>query len=206
MSRAIELSKKYKSILDKGDINTPKRLACFFATIATEVGEQMIPKEEGGYYSTIKALRNTFYSPFKGQSDAFVSTFLRLDKKDRCLLFNYVYSNRGGNGDINSGDGCRYIGRGFFQHTFFNNYRSLSNATGIDYVKTPELLNNEADAMIGAIWYWNTNRLSVYADSWKLDAIRDYVNIGRGTSKVGDANGFNDFIAYANNFIKTFAK
>jgi putative chitinase len=206
MSRAIELSKKYKSILDKGGINTPKRLACFFATIATEVGEQMIPKEEGSYYSTIKALRSTFHSPFKGQSDAFVSTFLRLDKKDRCLLFNYVYSNRGGNGDINSGDGCRYIGRGFFQHTFFNNYRSLSNATGIDYVKTPELLNNEADAMIGAIWYWNTNRLSVYADSWKLDAIRDLVNIGRKTTTVGDANGYKGFVSHANNFIKIFDK
>lgn len=206
MSRAIELSKKYKSILDKGGINTPKRLACFFATIATEVGVDMIPKEEGYYYSTIKALRSTFHSPFKGQSDDFVSNFVKLKSINKCTLFNYVYSNRGGNGDYNSGDGCRYKGRGFFQHTFKDNYTRLSKETGVDYVNNPELLNNEADAMIGAIWYWNTNRLNKFADSWNLDAIRDYVNIGRGTSKVGDANGFNDFIAYANNFIKTFAK
>ena len=197
-----ELSKKYKTILDKGEINTPKRLACFFATIATEVGEAMIPKEEGYYYSTIKALRSTFHSPFKGQSDDFVSNFVKLKSINKCTLFNYVYSNRGGNGDYNSGDGCRYKGRGFFQHTFKDNYTRLSKETGVDYVNNPELLNNEADAMIGAIWYWNTNRLNGYADSWNLDAIRDIVNIGRRTNAIGDANGFSDFKKYASKYLQ----
>ena len=63
-------------------------------------------------------------------------------------IANVVYANRMGNGDTASGDGFKYCGKGFIQLTGKNNYKSLTEFTGIDYVSNPEMLLNEPDAMI----------------------------------------------------------
>src|SRR5690606_10748069 len=67
-------------------------------------------------------------------------------------IANRVYANRMGNGDESSGDGWKYRGRGFIQLTGKSNYTALSDFTGIDYVSSPDLLLNEADALISALW------------------------------------------------------
>ena len=57
MATALELSKKYKSLLDKHKINTPLRLAHFFAQLNHESNLQ--PKRENLNYST-EGLLKTF--------------------------------------------------------------------------------------------------------------------------------------------------
>lgn len=180
----MKLLKKYKTLLNKYEVNTPLRKAMFLAQIEHE--SNFKTKAESLYYTTIEGLRKTFYSPFKGKSDKFVSQYLRNSKK--CA--NYVYANRMGNGPIDSGDGYRYRGRGFIQITGYNNYKALSEATGIDYVSNPDLLLNEADSMISALWFWSVNNLNKYADIGDLDAVSDIINIGRRTNLKGDANGY----------------
>jgi putative chitinase len=96
------------------------------------------------------------------------------------------------NGNEASGDGWKYRGGGFLQHTGKAEYKILKDRTGIDYVSNPELLNNEADALIAALDYWTRLNLNNYADKDNLDAISDLINIGRITQAYGDSNGFTD--------------
>lgn len=186
MSKGKELSIKYKTLLGNSKINTPLRLAYFFGELEAE--SNLVPKRESLYYTTIKGLRNTFYSPFKGKSDAFVKQYLRNSVK--CA--NYVYANRGGNGNEASGDGYKYRGGGFIQNTFKDGYEQLAKDTGIPFDKNPDLITEEANAMIAAINYWVKNDLNKYADKDDIDAVSDIINKGRKTSAYGDANGFKE--------------
>lgn len=183
----LELSKKYKSILDKGGINTPLRLAHFFAQIDHESG--LVSKRESLYYTKIANARGAFYSPFKGKSDVFVTSYL----KNSIKMANYVYANRMGNGNEASGDGYKYRGGGYLQHTGKNEYKILSERLGVDYITNPDLILNEADAMLAAIDGWNRRGLNKYADIDDIDAVSDIINKGGRTPETyGDANGFAD--------------
>lgn len=153
---ALELSKKYKTLLEKYGINTPLRLAHFFAQIDHE--------SEG-----LKRLREI-------GNDAYFAK----------------YEFRKNLGNTQKGDGLKYKGRGFIQITGRYNYTELSKSTGIDYLKNPELLEKEPDAIISALWFWNRNNLNKYADLDKIDSISDLINKGKLTADYGDANGFQD--------------
>ena len=181
MDRALELSKKYKTLLTKYGITTPLRLAHFFAQLAHESG--LKPISENLNYS-VEGLRKTFAKYFP--TNALAIAYARQPKK----IANRVYANRMGNRSETSGDGWLYRGRGFIQITGRNNYTALTRDTGVDYLKNPDLLLTEADSMIAALWYWKTNNLNKYADLDDLDAISDIINLGRMTPKEGDSNGF----------------
>lgn len=182
MATALELSKKYKTVLEKYRINTPLRLAHFFAQLDHE--SNLIPRRENLNYSA-EGLLKTFKKYFNA------TTAKQYARKPEAIA-NKVYANRMDNGNEASGDGWRYRGGGFMQHTGKAEYKILTARTGIDYVSNPELLNNEADALIAAIDYWNRLGLSNYADKDNLDAVSDLINIGRLTQAYGDANGFAD--------------
>lgn len=180
----MNLHEKYKAQFSKYGVDTPLRIAHFMAQIDHESG--LKPKRESLYFTSIDALRNTFKNPFKNKTDSFVRSFLR--DSEHCA--NYVYANRGGNGDQSSGDGYRYRGGGLIQNTFFDSYRWLTAKMGVDFVESPELILVEANAIVAALLFWEANRLNDYADMDDLDAVSDAVNIGRQTPKEGDSNGY----------------
>lgn len=180
----MKLNEKYKTLLNKYEVNTPLRVAHFMGQIEHESG--LIPKRESLYFTSIDGLRKTFYSPFKNKTDSFVKSFLR--NSEHCA--NYVYANRGGNGDQASGDGFKYRGGGFIQNTFKDGYAWLQAKTGIPFLDNPDLILVEANAMICALEFWKENVLNKYADLDDLDAVSDKINIGRLTDKEGDSNGY----------------
>lgn len=182
---------KYKSLLDKGGINTPLRLAHFFAQVAHE--SDLSPKSENLNYSE-KGLLLTFkkYFPNSASTKGYTRNAIKIANK--------VYANRMSNGNEASGDGWKYRGRGFIQLTGKQNYQLLTKATGVDYVNKPDLLLSEADAMIAAIWYWNSNNLNKHADRDDIDTVSDIVNLGRSTEAYGDSIGFKDRLAKLKNF------
>ena len=55
-------------------------------------------------------------------------------------LANYVYAKTDGNSE--EGDGWKYRGRGFLQHTGKNQYKAIAKYTGVDVVSNPDLLND----------------------------------------------------------------
>jgi putative chitinase len=182
--KGLELSKKYKTLLDKKEIDTPIRLAHFFAQLDHE--SNLVPNRESLYYTSIENARAIFKTPFKGRTDVFVNSYL----KNSVKMANYVYANRMGNGNEASGDGYKNRGGGYMQHTGADEMKILKTRTGIDFVSNPDLLKVEANAMIAAIDFWNRKGLSSFADQDDLDGISDLINIGRLTTSYGDANGF----------------
>jgi len=89
-----------------------------------------------------------------------------------------------GNGDEASGDGFKYRAGGFLGTTFKNNYIDLEKATGIKCVDNPDLLLQEANALISALHFWKKNDLNSFADRDDL----------RGSTRVinGGFNGLSD--------------
>lgn len=177
---------KYKTLLNSFYINTKLRYDHFMAQIEHESGLKLV--RENMYYKTIEGLRETFKSPFAGKSDSFVRQYLR--NPEKCA--NYVYANRNGNGSEASGDGWKYRAGGYIGVTGRGNYLVLSKDTGIDFVGNPDLMLEEVNSLISALWYWKNHNLNAYADKDDLESISDIINIGSKTKKLGDSNGFAD--------------
>lgn len=160
---------KYKTILDKNGINTNLRLAHFFCQISHESG--LKPISENLNYSA-KRLWEIFpkYFPTTELANKY--------QKNPKSIANRVYANRMGNGDEASGEGWKYRGRGFLQITGKENYHRLANDTDIDCLKNPDLLLEEANAMISALWFWNLKKLNIFADEDNLSTITKRINGG----------------------------
>lgn len=83
-------------------------------------------------------------------------------------LSNAVYSDRYGNGNIASGDGWKYRGRGAFHLTFKGNYSAASQGIYSDdrLVVTPDLVATDWDARWAtAGWFWDLNKFNTLADA-----------------------------------------
>lgn len=182
----MNIAKKYTTILNNYNINTPSRLAHFIAQLDHESG--LKPVAENLNYSA-NGLRKTFRKYF---TDLEAVKYARNPE----AIANRAYANRMGNGPEESGDGYKYRGRGFLQITGKNNYMQLSKDTGIDYVNNPDLLLNEADAMISALWYWQRNNLNTLADKNNIKAITKKIN--------GGYNGLFNRIALFKKYSKIF--
>jgi len=83
-----------------------------------------------------------------------------------------------GNGSEESGEGWKYRGRGFIQITGKENYFRLANDTDLDCLKNPDLLLEEANAMISALWFWNLKGLNKLADKNDIVSITKKINGG----------------------------
>ncbi|HEY9005812.1 MAG TPA: hypothetical protein VIM75_06740 [Ohtaekwangia sp.] len=76
---------------------------------------------------------------------------------NREKLFNLVYSNKNGNGNVASGDGYKFRGRGAIQLTGRTTYREVSNkcnsifGTAYNWENNPEVLENDNKAIIYSV-------------------------------------------------------
>lgn len=94
------------------------------------------------------------------------------------------YEGRADLGNVKPGDGKRYKGRGIFQLTGRANYRVMGQKLGVDLENKPELAADPLISVRTACEYWNSRKLSIYAD---LDDVRTI------TRKInGGYNGFED--------------
>jgi putative chitinase len=137
-------------------INSPERVAAFLAQIAHESGELNRLTENLNY----SAERLMAIWPKRFPDPGKAREYERNPEK----LANFVYANRLGNGDVPSGDGWRYRGRGLIQVTGRGNYRSASRALGLDFEQRPELLEEPGPAALSAAWFWSSRGLNELAD------------------------------------------
>ncbi len=98
---------------------------------------------------------------------------------------NLVKANALGN--MVKGDGPKYRGRGLFQYTGLFNYRRLSDYFKVDFVATPELLQQPVWAARSAGLFWMQKGLSTLADKNQFEAITRKIN--------GGLNGQEDRVA-----------
>lgn len=169
----MDLWNKYKTLLETNGVDSPLRLAHLFAQLEHESG--LKSKKENLNYSA-KRLLEVFPKYFKSLTEA--TPFYGNPK----AIANRVYANRMGNGNEGSGEGFKYIGRGFLQITGKDNYKNLSEDTGIDFINQPDLLLEEANSMIAALWFWTKIDGNALADEDNLTKITKRIN--------GGVNGF----------------
>jgi putative chitinase len=165
----MRLDEKYKSLFASYYVNTPLRLAHFMGQMEHE--SNLKPIAENLNYSA-EGLTKTFTKYFP--TLASTNGYARNPEK----IANKVYANRMGNGNEASGDGYKFRGRGFIQLTGKENYILLSKDTRIDFVAQPDLLLQEANALIAALWFWNKNGLNVLADKDDVLVVTKKINGG----------------------------
>jgi putative chitinase len=77
---------------------------------------------------------------------------------------------------------AKYEGRGLIQITGRANYQAISDDIGIDYVTSPELLEQTSGAAQSAAWFWNKRGLNEY--------VSDFVTLTKRIN--GGTNGLAD--------------
>lgn len=164
----MNLQQKYKSLFEKYSVNTPLRIAHFMAQIEHE--SNLKPISENLNYSASGLIR-VFRKYF---TDLEAINYANQPQK----IANRVYANRMGNGNEKSNEGWLYRGRGFIQITGKENYFRLANDTDIDCFKNPDLLLEEANAMISVLWFWNLKGLNKLADKDDVLGITKKINGG----------------------------
>jgi putative chitinase len=173
--------------LQKYSINSPERVASFLAQTGYESG-QYNRLEENLRYTTAARLVKVWPKRFANIGVA--SAYINNPKK----LADLVYANRMGNGDVQSGDGYRYRGRGLIQLTGRSNYLSAAKAIGLDLSNNPDLLLEPPAASISAAWFWQTRGLNELADDHTDDSdLADFTEITRRIN--GGTTGINDRFA-----------
>ena len=94
------------------------------------------------------------------------------------MIANAVYSNRMGNGNIESGEGWKFRGRGLKQLTGKFNHIQASKGLGVDLVTNPDLLLEPQWAALSAAWFWAENKCGPIADSGDFVALTKRINGG----------------------------
>ena len=100
--------------------------------------------------------------------------------------FNYTkeiasgmaYEGRKNLGNIYSGDGVRYKGRGLIQITGRTNYQLVSDAFGVDFIANPELLEQPEWATAVSAFWWQNAGLNEIADTKDFRRVTRRVNGG----------------------------
>ena len=175
----ISLVVKY---LNKHGITNPLVQKAILSTIAKESG--FTATKETPYRNTPSArIREMFGSRVSGMSDEEIDEL----KKDDNAFWEKVYGGEWGKrnlGNINPGDGAKYIGRGFNGITGRTNYQTYTDmlrkrGTNVDLIANPEILEKDPNisAEVNALYFINGLSNSIIK--------REYRN--------SDPNDFSDF-------------
>lgn len=162
-------------------ISTPLRQAHFLAQTGHE-SAGFLKVEEGLNYSE-NALTAMFGKRITAeQARAYGRNAMH--PANQKMIASIIYANRNGNGDVNSGDGYRYRGRGLIQITGKANYEALVKQLGADVVANPDLLLGYRFAAMSAAAWWKNHNLNELADSDDVTRITRVIN--------GGTNGLDD--------------
>lgn len=117
------------------------------------------------------------------------------------------YEGRIDLGNNQKGDGVKFKGRGLgmvtgrYNHQMFTNWCATIGIT-INFVKTPELLEEPQYAVLSAFWFWKANNLQKFADNNQFQQICAVWNTGKFDRPVTKINGWTQRVNAYNNLQK----
>ena len=158
------------------EIDTPARLAAFFAQVGHESASLTRTVENLNY--SAEGLLRTWPSRFTRES----ATLLARKPEQ---IANRVYGGRLGNGPEATGDGWRYRGRGLIQVTGKANYAGIRDTLRErvqdvpDFELQPHLLESPQWAALSAAAYWDDHDLNALADAGEFRKITTRINGGQ---------------------------
>ena len=85
-------------------------------------------------------------------------------------------------GNVATGDGFKFRGRGLLQTTGRSNYEKTGAALGMDLITFPELLGEPGAACRSAGWFWLTHGCNELADDGEFEKISKTINCGNPDS------------------------
>ena len=149
-----------EQLLPDYDINTPQRIASFIAQCAHESGNFTALKENLNYkWETLRRLFPKYFP-----TDEMAKDYASRPNKQAAIA-NRIYAGRMGNGDEQSSDPAKWIGRGLIQLTGRSNYQAFADSVEMDINDVPEYLATFEGAAQSACWFWETNNLNKFADA-----------------------------------------
>lgn len=184
--------KELPKLIEKYEINTILRMSHFLSQCSHESGGFRVT-EENLYYS-VEGLLKVF-------SRYFTKDTAKLYAKQPIKIANRVYSNRMGNGNVESNEGYKFRGRGYLQITGKDNYEEFSKFLNIDFVENPDLVAKEYP-LLSAVFYFKKNNLLPLCD--RGATIKDVTVLTRAIN--GGLNGLDDRIKQFNFFYKLLNK
>jgi len=175
-----------QAAFDRFNINTERQVAAWIAQCAHESAGFKTLTENLNYSADTMAVvwpsRFAVLGPDKkpvkvkgkNQPNKFALALHRQPE----MIANTVYANRMANGNIESGEGWKYRGRGLKQLTGKDNYTRCGQGLGMDLVGNPDLLLTPEGASLSAAWFWSVNKCGPIADSGDFVALTKKINGG----------------------------
>ena len=172
---------------EKFDLVKCRRKAHFFAQVREEVGPSIQALSENLNYAAT-ALGGLF--SYFGRHPAEAQQYGRTANHaaDQAAIANRAYGGRGGNGDVASGDGWRFRGRGYLQLTLRGNYQAVQTemdtrfaGNGLNIMTNPDEILAPRGGMMSAMGFWTHNSLNAVADRGEsgdhVDAVTRIINL-----------------------------
>ena len=156
-------------ILPKYEINTPNRIAGFFAQTCHESMNFSALSENLAYRAeTLEKLFSKYFSK-AGRNAADYS-------KQPEKIANLIYGGRMGN--VQEGDGYRFRGRGVIQLTGRDNYTAFGKSVGMSPEQVIDYVQTKKGALESACWYWNSRNINAACDANDITKMSKLVNGG----------------------------
>lgn len=161
--------------LSEYKLDTPLRLSHFFAQVRVEVGDSYALVESLKYRPQVLIDKFVYFRNRPDEADLYgfkpnVQSANQVEIANRA--YNGITGNSDlGNGNIASGDGWKYRGRGLKQLTgrynyndFTNKYPGLWPGENLNFINNPALLEQPKYAARSAVYFWLKNELYNIAD------------------------------------------
>jgi putative chitinase len=156
-------------ILPKYEINTPNRIAGFFAQTCHESMNFSALSENLAYRTeTLEKLFSKYFSK-AGRNAA---DYAKQPEK----IANVIYANRMGN--VQEGDGYRFRGRGVIQLTGRDNYTAFGKSVGMSPEQVIDYVQTKKGALESACWYWASWKINAACDNSDIVLMTKLVNGG----------------------------
>lgn len=160
--------------MEVGQIVTPQRAAAFLANVAHECAF-FTRFTESLNYTTAERLVRVWPNRFANVAAA--APYVRNPK----ALAEKVYGGRMGN--VNEGDGARFLGRGPIMATGRANYAALTDeltklGVDVNLLANPDTVAEPENGSWAAVAFWSKNNLNTVLDTRGFDAVRRVVNGG----------------------------
>jgi len=185
-----ELTAAFNESFARFDMDSCARRSHFFAQVLKEVGTRGRPVAESLNYSVERL--PIIFRYFRDHPDE-AERFGRREgqRADQEAIANRAYANRNGNGNIASGDGFAFRGRGYLQITGRGNYQNVQDeidrlfpGSGVDIVGDPDSATEVRAGLIAAFAFWTRANIHAAADQGltrdDVDAVTDHINPGEG--------------------------